>query len=302
MIAYPAMSRLAWSIDDYLEHLQVERSLSRLTLEAYSRDLADLADFCEDRGVELDAIDAALIAAHLSRLSKKGRSPRSQARSLSALRGFFKYLFARRHIESDPTELVDAPKPGRPLPVVLTLEEVRMLLSAPDPKTPRGLRDSAMLHTMYASGLRVSELCSLKMRDLDLTAGFLAVTGKGDKRRLVPLGRWAADLIAEYLEKVRPLWEQPGKSEVFLTRRRAPMTRQGFWGLVKKYAAAAGIDKPLSPHKLRHSFATHLLEGGADLRSVQAMLGHADISTTQVYTHVTTQHIVQMHRRYHPRG
>lgn len=302
MITYPPMSRLAWSIDEYLDHLGVERALARQTLEAYSRDLADLADFCEDRGLELEDIGADEISAHLLCLAKQGRGHRSQARSLSALRGFFKYLLAERRIHSDPTELVDAPKPGRPLPVVLTLEEVQRLLAAPDPETPRGLRDLAMLHTMYAAGLRVSELCGLKIRDLDMTAGFLAVTGKGDKRRLVPLGRWAVQMIERYLARVRPLWEKPSVGELFLTHRRGPMTRQSFWGIIKKYAAAAGIDKPLSPHKLRHSFATHLLEGGADLRSVQAMLGHSDISTTQVYTHVTTQHIVGMHRKHHPRG
>jgi integrase/recombinase XerD len=176
------------------------------------------------------------------------------------------------------------------------------LLEAPDPSKPLGMRDSVMLHTMYAAGLRVSELVSLELADLDLGVGFLKVTGKGDKRRVVPLGEWAVAMLERYLAEVRPRWERPGERGVFLTARRRTMTRQSFWKIVKKHAAAAGIDKPLSPHKLRHSFATHLLEGGADLRSVQAMLGHADISTTQIYTRVTTHRMVDVHRRCHPRG
>jgi integrase/recombinase XerD len=197
---------------------------------------------------------------------------------------------------------VDAPKAGRSLPVFLSAEEVRALLGAADPSTPRGLRDLAMLHTLYAAGLRVSELVGLLLPDLDTNAGVVAVLGKGNKRRLVPIAHSTCDLVRQYLATARPLWERPGVNEVFLTPRGRPMTRQGFWLLIRRYALLAGIAKDISPHKLRHSFATHLLEGGADLRSVQAMLGHADISTTQIYTHVMTDKLVGMHRQFHPRG
>jgi integrase/recombinase XerD len=289
-------------IDLYIHHLKVERGLSLNTLEAYSSDIASFSEFIERYHVDLGQITPDTISSYLQDLSQKGVNPRSQARALSALRGLFKFLQAERYLPLNPTEDSESPKRNRSLPVVLTLGEIERLLGAPNVKKPAGLRDLAMLHTMYAAGLRVSELVELKLKDLDLTAGFVAVTGKGDKRRIIPIGEWAVAMLEKYLSEVRPTWSAPGQDAVFLTSRRGPMTRQGFWLIVKKYAAKAGIDKRLSPHKLRHSFATHLLEGGADLRSVQAMLGHVDISTTQIYTHVTTEAVVNIHRRCHPRG
>jgi integrase/recombinase XerD len=283
-------------------HLKVERGLRPNTIEAYSRDLAAFGDFSEKKQLAATSITNRDISEFLVHLSRNGMSRRSQSRTLSSLRGFFRYIREENHIHTDPTEDLEAPKQHRTLPVVLTVEEVEKLLSTPDIATPRGLRDMAMLHTMYAAGLRVSELVTLKLRDLDLTSGCLAVTGKGNKRRLIPLNEISVAVIEKYLAEIRPQWAKPASTDVFLTNRRAPMTRQGFWLIVKKYAVKAGITKALSPHKLRHSFATHLLEGGADLRSVQAMLGHVDISTTQIYTHVTTDHLLDVHRRFHPRS
>ncbi|MCP4680062.1 MAG: site-specific tyrosine recombinase XerD [Deltaproteobacteria bacterium] len=288
--------------DLFLHYIKIERGLSKNTIEAYARDIASFVVFTEDRGVTFDKVRALDISEYLAYLSRKGMSRHSQARNLSSLRGFFRHLVQERYLLADPTEDVDAPKANRPLPVVLTLDEVERLLGAPDISTPRGVRDVAMLHTMYAAGLRVSELVKMRHGDLDLTAGILAITGKGEKRRVIPLGEWAAIALTKYLADVRPLWADAGENAVFLTNRRKSMTRQGFWLIVKKYATRVEIKKKLSPHKLRHSFATHLLEGGADLRSVQTMLGHVDVSTTQIYTHVTTDRMVDVHRRHHPRG
>ncbi|HEY8427481.1 MAG TPA: site-specific tyrosine recombinase XerD [Sandaracinaceae bacterium] len=288
-------------VDAYLTHLKVERGLARATVEAYAADLAGLVRFLEREGIELADVDAAAISAWLLELSRGGLGARSQARHLSAARGLFKWLLAEREIARDPTELIDAPKLLRKLPAVLTREEVAALLAVPDRSDPRGRRDQAMLHTMYAAGLRVSELVGLRLGDANLESGFVQVLGKGDKRRIVPLGVPAKKRIEAWLAD-RGAWAKPNEPALFVTSRGGPMTRQGFWKLVKRYAAAAGIVKPISPHKLRHSFATHLLLGGADLRAVQTMLGHADIGTTQVYTHVTGDHLGRMHARYHPRG
>lgn len=296
------MEDLSSTIDLYLNHVKVERGLSPHTVEAYARDIASFADFSQDQGADGKPVSDEMISRYMAHLSQNGIARRSQARVLSALRGFFRHLHEEKLIATNPTEDIDAPKPHRVLPLIITVDEMERLLIAPDIETPRGMRDATMLHTMYASGLRVSELVSLRLTDVDLEAGFLAVTGKGEKRRLVPLGEWAVDMIERYLAGVRPLWALPSQPAVFLTNRRAPMTRQGFWLVVKKYAVAAGIDAKLSPHKLRHSFASHLLDRGADLRSVQAMLGHVDISTTQIYTHVTNTRIAKVHKRSHPRG
>jgi integrase/recombinase XerD len=290
-------------VDAFLAHLKVERAMSPRTVTAYATDIAAFAAFLEESGVgSPDAITPELVAGHAMGLSRRGVSRRSQARALSALRTMFRYLRDEKLVASDPTEDVEAPKAQRTLPVVLTVDEVQRLLAAPDPSTPRGLRDATMLHVMYAAGLRVSELVSLRLADVDLDAGFLAVTGKGEKRRLVPLGEWAVAFIRRYLAQARPLWARPGEGAMFLTRGRRPMSRVNFWMIVSRCARAAGIDKPLSPHKLRHSFASHLLDGGADLRSVQAMLGHVDISTTQIYTHVSMARISEVYHDKHPRG
>jgi integrase/recombinase XerD len=287
-------------IDAYLNHLRVERALAKNTLEAYGHDLAQLALRVGD--VEPDRIDrkdvADLLVDHLA----AGIGARSSARHLSALRGFFRFLVREHVIPSDPTALVDRPRLGRRLPRFLSFEEVERLLAAPDVSSDRGVRDAAMIHLMYASGLRVSELVGLRVNDLDRARGVVMPVGKGSKRRLVPVGEVALSHLSLYLDDVRPrALRSPPTSSLFVSRG-GRLSRQGFWKLLKRYAAGAGIMTPLSPHKLRHSFATHLLRGGADLRAVQAMLGHADLSTTEIYTHVAHDQVVAAHTRSHPRA
>jgi integrase/recombinase XerD len=296
------MSERDLAIDGYLAHLKVERGLAKATITAYAEDLAGLARFLERESIELDEVDAPAISAWLVDLSKDKLGARSQARHLSSVRGLFGWLLGEKIIKRDPTELIDAPKLAQKLPAVLTREEVARLLSAPDRSTRRGRRDAAMLHTMYAAGLRVTELVTLALGDVNLESGFVQVLGKGDKRRLVPVGVPAKKRIEAWLAEDRGAWAKANERALFVTPRGGPMTRQGFWKIIKKLGAGVGIMKPLSPHKLRHSFATHLLLGGADLRAVQTMLGHADIATTQIYTHVTGEHLSAMHERHHPRG
>jgi integrase/recombinase XerD len=288
-------------VDAYLTHLKVERGLGRQTVEAYATDLAGLLGFLEREGLELAEVDPAALSAWLLDLSRGGLSARSQARHLSAARGLFKWLLAEKEVRVDPSELIDSPRKLVKLPHVLDRREVAELLLQPDRDEPRGRRDAAMLHTMYAAGLRVTELVTLRVADVNLESGFVQVLGKGDKRRLVPVGAPARKRIVAYLPD-RARWAKPTEGALFVTSRGGPMTRQSFWKIIKKRAIAAGIDKPMSPHKLRHSFATHLLIGGADLRAVQTMLGHADIATTQVYTHVSGDHLGRMHEKFHPRG
>lgn len=289
-------------IDAYLDHLKVERGLGPKTLEAYAADFVRFTAYLDKRNKSLANADAGTVSGALVELSQQGLCARSQARFVSALRGLYKYLVDEQLIARNPMELIESPKLNRKLPALLNADEVARLLAAPNQDNPRGLRDAAMLHTMYAAGLRVSELVRLQLADLDLRAGFLVAFGKGRKRRLVPLGEPARDAIEAYLSRVRGRWAKPGERCVFVTSRGGCMTRQAFWKLIKSYAREAGISKTISPHMLRHSFATHLLLGGADLRVVQTLLGHADITTTQIYTHLTGQHLKQMHQRYHPRG
>jgi len=293
----------AW-IDAYTDHLRVERGLSRNTLEAYARDLGELTRHATDEAVaDVRKLDAESVLAFVIDGSKRGKAARSSARQLSALRGFFRFLVRERAIEGDPTELVDRPRLARKLPRVLTYEDVDRLLATPPRDTARGVRDSAMIHLLYASGLRVSELASLKLGDLDRRVGTVAPLGKGNKRRLVPVGQIALDRIDAYLELVRPHAKgSQTDPHLFLSPRGKRFTRQGLWKLLKAYAKAAGITAPISPHKLRHSFATHLLRGGADLRAVQAMLGHADLGTTEIYTRVAQDHVKAAHQRAHPRA
>lgn len=290
------------ALDAYVQHLRVERGLSRHTVDAYARDLAGFGTWLVDEGIALDEVEEAQIAGYLVTLSRHGLSARTQARALSAIRGLFRFLIQEGSLRHDPAELLEGPRLLRKLPGILSREEVLGLLDAPCGKKPNRIRDRAMLHTMYAAGLRVSELVELELGDINLEEGFVSAIGKGNKRRIVPIGAHARAAIAEYLAEVRPRWARPASRACFVTARGRAMSRQAFWGLVKKYARAAGITKSISPHKLRHSFATHLLTGGADLRSVQTMLGHADISTTQIYTHVTSDHLRRVHERYHPRG
>jgi integrase/recombinase XerD len=290
------------ALDDYIQHLRVERGLSRNTVDGYARDLVHFGAWLADERTSLDEVEEARVAGYLVTLSQAGLSARTQARALSSIRGLFRFLVQEGRQRRDPTELLEGPRLLRKLPDVLNRDEVLRLLEAPTGTKPNRVRDRAMLHTMYAAGLRVSELVELDLGDVNLDEGFVSALGKGDKRRIVPIGAYARLAMTEYLSEVRPKWARPASRACFVTARGKAMTRQGFWGVVKKYARAAGITKPISPHKLRHSFATHLLAGGADLRSVQTMLGHADISTTQIYTHVTGDHLRKMHERYHPRG
>ena len=290
------------ALDDYIQHLRVERGLSRHTVDGYASDLGKFGSWLADERVVLDEVDEPTVAGFLVTLSQQGLSARTQARALSSIRGFFRFLVHEHRHPRDPTELLEGPRLLAKLPDILNRDEVLRLLQAPVGNKPNRVRDRAMLHTMYAAGLRVSELVNLDLGDVNLEDGFVAVLGKGNKRRIVPLGAHARAAMGEYLVEVRSKWARPASRACFVTARGKAMTRQGFWAIVKKYARAAGITKPISPPKLRHSFATHLLAGGADLRSVQTMLGHADISTTQIYTHVTGDHLRKMHERYHPRG
>jgi integrase/recombinase XerD len=289
--------------DLFVDHLKVERNLTANTLESYSRDLARLRRFLMGRGRErVDEVTGADLTDYLLDLIEAGLSARSRARALAATRCWFRFLVADRYLGSDPTETLDTPRTGRRLPDVLGVDAVDRLLAAPKLTTRRGLRDSAMIECLYATGLRVSELVHLTTSNINLKAGYVRVTGKGRKERLVPLGQIACERITAYLAEARDGFvKNPREPAAFLTGRGKPMTRQGFWKLLKRYARAAGIGE-ISPHKLRHSFATHLIERGADLRAVQAMLGHADISTTQIYTHVSRARLVELYSTHHPRS
>jgi integrase/recombinase XerD len=304
-VRFFAVDLSGW-IDVYIDHLRVERALAKNTLEAYARDLNALAAHLAHHlgeGAGPKDIDAGVVAMLLADNVRTGtKGARSSARQLSALRGFFRFLVRERTIEADPTSLIDRPKLGRRLPRTYSFEEIERLLAAPDVKTPRGLLHAAMIQLMYASGLRVTELCSLALADLDRQRGVVSVLGKGGKRRLVPVGEVALEHVDAYLEHVRPNAAAPNERVLFVSPRGGGMTRQGFWKLLRKYARGAGIAGALSPHKLRHSFATHLLRGGADLRAVQAMLGHADLGTTEIYTRVAQDHIHAAHTKAHPRG
>jgi integrase/recombinase XerD len=288
-------------IDAFLDHLRVERALARNTLEAYARDLNALAAHAggeiDPRDITLDTI-ASLMVANVAR----GFGARSSARQASALRGFFRFLVRERAIAEDPTALLDRSRLPRKLPRLLSLDEVNRLLAAPDVSTDRGALHAAMLHLMYATGLRVSELCGLRMADLDLPRGLVEARGKGGKRRLVPVGEFAIHHTARYLREVRPRHAAAGETALFVSPRGGHYTREAFWLMVRRYAVAAGIVPLPSPHKLRHSFATHLLRGGADLRAVQALLGHADLGTTEIYTHVAPDHVRQAFDKSHPRA
>ncbi|HEY5950560.1 MAG TPA: site-specific tyrosine recombinase XerD [Kofleriaceae bacterium] len=297
--------RLDEAVDLFLDHLKVERGLAAHTLDGYGRDLARLSQFLTGRGREdVDDVTGSDITEHLIALAEAKLAPRSRARALVAMRGLFRHLVGQRWLEADPTELIDAPRVARRLPGVLGEEAVAKLIAQPA-DTPRGRRDAAMIELAYASGLRVSELVNIALADVNLNHGFVRVTGKGNKTRLVPVGSAARDKIAKYLERDRPaLVRDPAQRALFLTERGKPMTRQGFWKALRNYARRAGVRLPagdISPHKLRHSFATHLVERGADLRAVQAMLGHADISTTQIYTQVSRARVLEQARK-HPRA
>ena len=294
---------LSSAVDAYLDHLRVERALAPISISSYASDLAKLAAFAEEQGVTTtEALDPVVVTRFFVSLDRSGLGARSATRHLSAVRGFCRFLTRERWISADPTAEIATPRLGRRLPAVLTLDEVLRLLGAPDGAKPRGRRDRAMLSLMYAAGLRVSELCSLKTSDVDRRRGFVSVLGKGGKRRLVPVGEVALADIDEYLKEPRPGRAGRVHPALFLSSWGRPLSRQAFWKLVLRYARKVGITKPISPHKLRHSFATHLLERGADLRSVQALLGHANIATTEIYTHLTPDHVRRAHQKAHPRA
>jgi len=294
----------ASAIDAFCDALWLEDGLSRNTLDSYRRDLRQFAEWLEARtGTDLIAADQALIQEYLAHRFRAKTRASSAARLLSSLKRFYRHAVRQNVIAADPTLRIDAPKLPRTLPKTLTEEDVEALLAAPDTEQPLGLRDRAMLEVIYASGLRVSELVSLKVPQVSRDMGVVRVLGKGSKERLVPLGEEALAWIERYLREARPkLLNGKASDALFVTARAAAMTRQSFWHLLKRYAVQAGLSKPLSPHTLRHAFATHLLNHGADLRVVQLLLGHSDISTTQIYTHVARERMKQLHARHHPRG
>ncbi|MFO0581094.1 MAG: site-specific tyrosine recombinase XerD [Anaeromyxobacter sp.] len=298
------MSGLEAALDLFLAHARVEKGLSPNSVDGYGRDLRRYLDHLEKLGVkDWKAVGRTEIRDHLARLVARGLSPRSQARALSAIRGLHALLLAERLVDVDPCDEITSPRPGRALPKPAARDEIADILRQPDLRKPAGVRDRAMLELLYATGLRVSELVSLGVNDVDLEARVLVARGKGNKERLVPLGAPAADAVKAWLGPARDRMLKGRRArDLFVTPRGTRMTRHGFAKLLDRYARAAGIRRRISPHKLRHSFATHLLEGGADLRAVQAMLGHADVSTTQIYTHVDRSHAQRLHARFHPRA
>lgn len=290
---------------EYLASLKLERNLSENTIASYKNDLTSLLNFLNDSGVDDPSqINSKMLNDFFILLTKLGLSSRSSARYYSSLKGFFGYLIASSYIEANPMEKISAPKVSKGLPNVLNINEIEAILSQPDTSKKLGLRDKALLETFYACGLRVSELINLKISDLFLNEEMIRVFGKGSKERFVPIGSSAINWITEYLKNSRPLLEKKAKSQhvLFLNSRGTKLSRMGVWKIVDSNANLAGIKKEVHPHTFRHSFATHLLEGGADLRAVQEMLGHVDISTTQIYTHIDRDYIKQVHKDYHPRG
>jgi len=291
-------------LDEFLNHLTVEKGLSKNTIEAYSRDIIKYFTFLEKANVQPLKADSNHIVSFLSELKKNGISARSYTRNLVALRMFYKFLLKKGSISAMPTANIDMPKLAKRLPQSLSVEEVERLVEAPEAKKPLGLRDKAMLETLYATGMRVSELVSVKLNDLNLQTGYIVTYGKGSKERIVPIGETATAYITGYINSARPVLLKGRSSEhLFITARGKRLTRQTFWVIIKKYALLAGIPiNKAKPHTIRHSFATHLLERGADLRAIQTMLGHADISTTQIYTHVRAERLKSIHKKSHPRG
>lgn len=290
--------------DQYINHLIVEKGLAAKTVEAYAGDLTAFLSYLKNQQIEdIQQADTAAILKYIIKLRKDGRGGRTRARHLVTLRGFYQYLHRTGCLHSNPAELIELPKSGLKLPEVLNQDQVARLINAPDVKTAIGMRDAAMLELIYAAGLRVSELINLKVAAVNLEAGFVRVLGKGSKERIVPIGRKAIQAIQTYIIEGRPQQLKQGTSHyLFVARAGRPMTRQGFWKLLRGYSLSAGIKQRVTPHSLRHSFASHLLEGGADLRAVQIMLGHVDIATTQIYTHVAQKRLIELHRKFHPRG
>ena len=291
------------TIDAYVSYLRDVRRMSPNTVENYARDLASLAAFAERRGIDVGQLQRRDLEAFVRSLMSSGLAPRSVARTVACVRGFYRFVALERPDQKSPAEDLRAPRAWPALPKFLDLEEVDRLLAQPDVSTERGLRDKALIEMLYATGMRVSELLGLKPGDLNLDEGYLTCTGKGDKQRIVPIGQQAADWVRRYIRDGRPLL-LPKRTSPWLfvnARDGGPLSRVGFWKVLKAYGIKAGITREISPHVLRHSFATHLLERGADLRAIQVMLGHADLSTTQIYTHVLEARLRAVYDRFHPR-
>jgi integrase/recombinase XerD len=290
-------------IDAYLDHLRVERRLAEHTLESYARDLAALTAYAGRLGTTADALDRHALEAFVRGQMARGLSPRSVARGVAAVRGFFRFLVLDRRLDRSPADDLRPPRAWPALPKFLSLEEVDTLLAQPDVSTPAGLRDRAMIELLYATGLRVSELVGVRLADLHLDEHYLTCVGKGSKERLVPIGEQASDWIARYQSTARrALLKGRSSPRLFLNARGGSLSRVGFWKILKQHGRRADLPRALSPHVLRHSFATHLLERGADLRSIQLMLGHTDLSTTQIYTHVLEARLRTVYDRFHPRA
>ena len=291
-------------VDAYLTHLRVERRLADHTLESYGRDLQRLGEFAASLEKPLQAMDRRDLERFVDGLMSEGLSPRSVARTVAAVRGFYRFVVLARHVDKNPADDLQAPRAWQALPKFLGIEEVERLIGQPDVTTPRGLRDRALIEVLYATGLRVSELIHLRASDLNLEAGYLSTTGKGSKQRIVPIGEKAAEWLTKYIREGRPvLLGKRASPWLFVNAKKGgSLSRVGFWKILKGYGTKAGLARTLSPHVLRHSFATHLLEHGADLRSIQMMLGHADLSTTQIYTHVLEARLRAVYDRFHPRA
>jgi len=294
---------LGSQISIFLHYLRVEKGLSNNTMMAYRRDMEKFAEFMAQRYVPLDEVTRSDVVDFLAGMYRRGLDSRTVARSLVTIRNFYRFCVTEGLVKEDPAATIESPKVRRTLPHFLSVAEVERLLAQPDVSTPGGLCDKAMIELMYSTGLRVSELCGLRLSDIQMNAGSLRCIGKGNKERIVPVGRKALELIQTYLRESRPKLLRDGSSPfLFLNRKGGKMNRIVFWMLLKKYGEKAGLRESLKPHMLRHSFATHLLDGGADLRSVQMMLGHADISTTQIYTHVVEERLKQVYKAHHPRA
>ncbi len=289
-------------IHEFLAHLTVERNLSPRTVESYARDLRQFSAWLDKEHIELGGIERSSLRNYLGSRRDAGLSPRSSARALSALRSFFRFLLQTEVLNTDPTANLKSPSLWRTVPHALTTDEIDALLAAPDTSTTLGLRDRAMFETLYATGLRVSELVGLTLDRVRLDPGFVRVLGKGRKERLVPLGDSAVARLDDYFGRSRPELNRMHRSEVFLNHRGGKLTRQGFWKILRGHAVAAGLTSPISPHVVRHSFATHLVENGADLRAVQMMLGHTSLTTTEIYTHVARERLRRLYDEKHPRA
>lgn len=299
------MNQMNEAVLDYIHFLKVERQLSKNTVSSYQRDIESYIDYLTENGIQdFSAVDRPIILLHLEKLKNSGISQRTIARHISSIRSFHQFLLREKLSDKDPTVHLEMPQLEQKLPNVLSIEEIDALINAPDQSKPQGIRDVAMLELLYGTGMRISELIALNLEDIHLTMGFARIFGKGGKERIVPLGKSAIRACQNYLEQTRPTLQRdyPKTDAFFINQRGKRLTRQGCWKILKQHGETAKIEKELTPHILRHSFATHLIENGADLRAVQEMLGHADISTTQIYTHISKTRLSEVYKQFHPRA